>query len=128
MPRRAAPPTCRSATSDPAVSHYAIWSWTPGEDVPRIPFHGRGCLRGRRYPALPASIEWLADGPAGSGIYSQPPIAGYAPSGVCLRYPDGHVIGYALSAARSSLRDAGDPLGIPDADPGPHNSQMPGSR
>jgi hypothetical protein len=77
--------------------NYGIWSWTPGEDTPRIPFQGREYLRGRPYSALPASVERLADGPAGSGIYSQPPVPGYAPTGVYLRYPDGHVIGYALS-------------------------------
>jgi hypothetical protein len=80
--------------------NYGSWSWTPGEDTPRIPFHGRDYLRGRPYPALPAGVERLADGPAGSGIYSQPPIPGYAPTGVYLRYPDGHVIGYALSGGR----------------------------
>lgn len=77
--------------------HYGTWAWTPGEDTPRIPFHGREYLRGRPYPALPAGVERLADEPAGVGIYSQPLISGYAPTAVYLRYPDGHVIGYALS-------------------------------
>jgi hypothetical protein len=76
---------------------YGIWAWTPGEDTPRIPFHGRDYLRGRPYPALPAGVERLADGPAGSGIYSQPFIPGSAPTGVYLPYRDGHLIGYALS-------------------------------
>ena len=77
--------------------HYGIWTWTPGEDTPRIPFHGRDYLRGRPHPALPADVERLADGPAGSGIYSQPLIPGSTTTGVYLRYPDGRVVGYALS-------------------------------
>lgn len=77
--------------------NYGIWTWTPGEDTPSIPFHGRHYLRGSQYPALPAGVERLADGPASSGIYSQPPVPGYAPTGLDLRYPDGHVTGYALS-------------------------------
>ena len=81
----------------PVSLRYGIWTWTPGEDAPRMPFHGREYLRGRPYPALPADVQRLADGPGGSGIYSQPPITGYAPTDVYLRYPDGHAIGYALS-------------------------------
>lgn len=76
---------------------YGIWTWTPGEDTPSIPFHGRHYLRGHQYPALPVGVERLADGPVSSGIYSQPPILGYAPTGLYVRYPDGRVIGYALS-------------------------------
>lgn len=77
--------------------NYGLWTWSPGVDTPRIPFHGRDYLPGHSYPALPADVQRLADGPGGSTIYSQPPIPGYAPTGLYLRYPDGHVIGYALS-------------------------------
>ena len=77
--------------------HYGVWAWTPGQDTPSISFHSRTYLRGREYPALPAGVERLADGPAGSGLYSLPPIPGSAPAGLFVRYPDGHITGYAIS-------------------------------
>jgi hypothetical protein len=77
--------------------HYGVWAWTPGQRTPSISFEGRRYLRGGDYPALPAEVVRLADGPAGSGIYSVPPIPGAALTGLFVRYPDGHITGYALS-------------------------------
>ena len=62
----------------------------PGQDTPSISFHSRTYLRGREYPALPAGVERLADGPAGSGLYSLPPIPGSAPAGVSFATPRPH--------------------------------------
>ena len=78
--------------------HYGVWSWSPPPRTPSIEFAGRRYLRGRTgTPNDLTGCVRLGTAPGGGEIYSLPPPPGAASTGVWVRYPDGTILGYALS-------------------------------
>jgi hypothetical protein len=78
---------------------YNVWSWSPGAATPTFPFGGRTYIRGSAVSPndVPASFVILGTAPGNGQIFGPTPVNGQTPTSILIRYPDGRVIGYALS-------------------------------
>lgn len=76
---------------------YGDWGLWPGAHSPRIHFHGRNYLRDDGATPVPAGAVVLGTAPGSGTVLSSPPIAGYAPTVLYVRYPDRTVTVYVLS-------------------------------
>lgn len=77
-------------------SRYGVWAWSPGRATPQVVFRGRDYLRGNTVPSLIAGFVPSGAAPGG-GEFFAPVGHGLATTVLQIRYPDGTVVGYALS-------------------------------